>query len=169
MKTLDTGDQLDQYRIDSEIARSGMSTLYRATMLDTGKTVAIKIPHPELEADPILYDRFHREELIGQEMNHPGVVKVLPSEGRSRVYMAMEWIDGTLLRDIIKDHGKLPINRATNIAIQIAEALDHACHDFAGVDRARVVPSDQDAADLQLRVEPVAHLLDRIGQQGQTT
>jgi serine/threonine-protein kinase len=125
MKTLDTGDQLDQYLIDSEIARSGMSTLYRATILDTGKTVAIKIPHPEMEADPVLYDRFHREELIGQEMDHPGVVKVLPSEGRSRVYMAMEWIDGGLLRDIMKENGKLPVERAVNITLQIAEALDY--------------------------------------------
>ncbi len=125
MKTLDPGDQLDQYRIDSEIARSGMSTLYRAHIDNNGQTVAIKIPHPEMEADPVLYDRFHREELIGQQMDHPGVVKVLPSEGRSRVYMAMEWIEGRLLRDIIKENGKLPIERATSITLQIADALDY--------------------------------------------
>jgi eukaryotic-like serine/threonine-protein kinase len=125
MRTLDTGDTLDQYRIDSTVARRGMSTLYRATLLDTGQTVAIKIPHPEMEADPVLYDRFHREEAIGQQMDHPGVVKVLPSDGRSRVYMAMEWIDGCLLRDLLKEHGKLPIERATYIALQIAEALDY--------------------------------------------
>jgi serine/threonine protein kinase len=125
MRTLDTGDTLDHYRIDSTVARSGMSTLYRATFLDTGETVAIKIPHPEMEADPVLYDRFHREESIGQQMDHPGVVKVFSSDGRSRVYMAMEWIEGGLLRDLIKEHGKLPIERATNIALQIADALDY--------------------------------------------
>ena len=60
------GDQLDHYRIESVVARSGMASIFRATDLDTGRHVAIKVPHPEMEADPVFFDRFQREEDIGK-------------------------------------------------------------------------------------------------------
>ncbi len=125
MKTIHPGDQLDHYRIESLIARSGMASIYRATDLNTGQAVAIKIPHPEMEADPVLYDRFHREEEIGKKMDHPGVMKVLSDEDRSQVYMVMEWVDGRLLRKIIAENGKLPPERAIKIAVGICDALDY--------------------------------------------
>jgi len=126
MTPIEPGDILDNYRIDSTVARSGMSTLYKATCLTTGSTVAIKIPHPEMEADPVLFDRFHREESIGQTMDHPGVVKVFSGTDRSRVYMAMEWVEGRLLRTLLSEHqGKLPTPRAVHIILQICEALDY--------------------------------------------
>src|SRR5271168_2116495 len=98
MTALHAGDQLDHYRIEALAARSGMASIYRATDLNNGRTVAIKIPHPEVESDPALFDRFRREEEIGKLMDHSGVMKVL-SEGRSdndrsQVYMVMEWVDG---------------------------------------------------------------------------
>ena len=52
MSSLQPGDQLDHYRIDSLVARSGMASIYRATDLHTGRAVAIKLPHQEMEADP---------------------------------------------------------------------------------------------------------------------
>jgi eukaryotic-like serine/threonine-protein kinase len=54
MSQLEPGDALDHYRIDAVVARSGMSTLYRATDLRNGRQVALKVPHPEMESDPIL-------------------------------------------------------------------------------------------------------------------
>ena len=99
MTTLEAGDTLDHYRLEAEVARSGMSTLYRATDLRNGRQVAIKVPHPEMEADPVLLERFRREEEIGQELDHPGVVKTFDGEERSRRYMVIEWVDGRLLRD----------------------------------------------------------------------
>ena len=77
MTILETGDTLDHYRLDATVAHSGMSTLYRATDLRDDRQVAIKVPHPEMEANPILVERFKREQEIGQELNHPGVVKTL--------------------------------------------------------------------------------------------
>src|SRR5580692_5360835 len=62
MTKLEAGDTLDHYRLDREVARSGMSTLFRATDLRTGQQVAVKVPHPEMEADPIPLERFRREE-----------------------------------------------------------------------------------------------------------
>src|SRR3984893_4850511 len=99
MNQIHPGDQLDHYRIDSLVARSGMASIYRATDLDTGRTVAIKIPHPEMEADPQLFDRFKREQEIGEKLDHPGVMKVLKDDHRSRIYMVMEWVDGELMRN----------------------------------------------------------------------
>ncbi len=118
------GEQLDNYRIESLIARSGMASIYRGTDLRTGRAVAIKIPHPEMESDPVLFDRFRREESIGKSLDHPGVMKVFTGDERSKVYMVMEWVDGRLLREILSQ-GKLPTERAVKIAINIADALQH--------------------------------------------
>src|SRR5947209_9764565 len=119
MTALHTGDQLDHYRIDALVARSGMASIFRATDLRSGKSVALKIPHPEVESDPVFYDRFHREQDIGTKLDHPGVMKVLANDGRSQVYMAMEWVDGRLLREILREQGKLPHERAVSIALGI--------------------------------------------------
>ncbi len=123
MTPVQTGDQLDHYSIDALVARSGMASIYRGTDLLTGRPVAIKIPHPEMESDPVLFDRFHREEEIGKTLDHPGVIKVLTDQDRSQVYMVMEWVEGRLLRQILNDQGKLPAERAVRIAIRICEAL----------------------------------------------
>ena len=58
MTSVHTDEQLDHYRIDQLIARSGMASIFRATDLRNGRQVAIKMPHPEMESDPLLYDRF---------------------------------------------------------------------------------------------------------------
>src|ERR1700741_97071 len=99
--TLEPGDMLDHYRIDARVARSGMATLYRATDVKDGRPVALKVPHPEMEADPVLVERFKREEEIGQMLDHPGVVKTFDGEERSRLYMVLEWVEGKLLRTIL--------------------------------------------------------------------
>jgi len=125
MTSLHTGDLLDHYRIEGVAARSGMASIFRATDLNTGRQVAIKVPHPEMEADPVLYDRFHREAEIGAKLDHPGVMKVFAEDGRSDVYMVMEWVDGRLLRSILSDAGKLPPERAVPLTLAIADALDY--------------------------------------------
>jgi serine/threonine-protein kinase len=125
MTILEAGDSLDHYRLDATVAHSGMSTLYRATDLKNGMQVAIKVPHDEMEADPILVERFKREQQIGQEMDHPGIVKTFEPEERSRVYMVIEWVDGVLLRKILNHDGPLPIERAVAITLSICDALDY--------------------------------------------
>jgi eukaryotic-like serine/threonine-protein kinase len=125
MTGLHAGEQLDHYRIDELIARSGMSSIFRATDIRTGRTVAIKVPHPEMEADAALYDRFQREAKIGEMLDHPGVIKVFADENRSCVYMVMEWVDGQLLRHAMREKGKLSQDRAIRIAIAICDVLDY--------------------------------------------
>ncbi|MGD0832333.1 MAG: serine/threonine-protein kinase [Terracidiphilus sp.] len=125
MTTLEAGDLLDHYRIDATVAHSGMSTLYRATNLKNGRQVAIKVPHAEMESDPILIERFKREQQIGQELDHPGIVKTYDGEQRSQLYMVIEWVDGKLLRSILSQSGSLPIDRAVSLTLAICDALDY--------------------------------------------
>jgi serine/threonine-protein kinase len=122
--TLEAGSQLDSYRIEEPIARSGMATTYRATDLRNNRQVALKIPHPDLEADPILFDRFKREGAIGERLNHPKIMRVFGDEKRSRVYIVMEWCEGRLLRQILSE-GRMPQERAIRIALGILEALEY--------------------------------------------
>jgi len=125
MPPLHPGDQLDHYRIDSLVARSGMASIFRGTDLKNGRQVAIKIPHPEVESDPALFDRFQREEEIGKTLDHPGVMKVFADENRSQVYMVMEWVEGRLLRKILDEQPKLASERAVRLALRILDALGY--------------------------------------------
>jgi serine/threonine-protein kinase len=102
-----------------------MATIFRAVDMRDGRTVAIKVPHPEAECDPVFFDRFQREILIGRKLNHPGAVKTLNHGDGSRLYMVMEWVDGRLLRQAMADEGRLTIERSLRIALAICEALDH--------------------------------------------
>jgi serine/threonine-protein kinase len=122
---LHPGAMLDQYRIDSIVATSGMATIYRATDLATDRVVAIKLPHFEMESDPVFYDRFQREEAIGATLNHPGIIRVFPQTNRSRLYMVLEWVGGRLLRQVMNEEGKLPSERAVRIVLEICNALDY--------------------------------------------
>ncbi len=125
MSEFHPGDHLDHYRIERLVARSGMASIFRATDERDGRPVAIKLPHPEMEADPILFDRFEREGEIGKKLDHPGVVKVLNDEERSRRYMVLEWVDGRLLRQILNEQKKFPPERAIKITLGLCDALDY--------------------------------------------
>jgi serine/threonine-protein kinase len=118
------GDTLDHFLLDELVATSGMATVFRAHDLTTGQQVAIKIPHPEVEGDPTLWERFHREEEIGTRIDHPSVMKVFPTPERTQVYIAMEWLDGRLLRSILNEEKKLLPERAAAIAIAVCNALE---------------------------------------------
>lgn len=130
MTPLGPGDTLDHYRLEAVVAHSGMSTLFRATDLNTGQPVAVKVPHAEMEADPVLLERFKREQQIGQELDHPGIVKTFNGEERSRLYMVIEWVDGRLLRTVLNEDGlegvrSLPLERAVILTLGICDALDY--------------------------------------------
>jgi serine/threonine-protein kinase len=121
----EAGAQLDYYRIEAPVARSGMASIYRAVDTRDQRTVALKIPHPDMEADPILFDRFQRETGIGEKLEHPKVMRVYGGEKRSRIYMVMEWCEGRLLREILDESGPLSQDRAIRIAVEVLDGLDY--------------------------------------------
>jgi serine/threonine protein kinase len=125
MTPLDAGDHLDEYQLDSLVASSGMASIFRATDLRDGAAVAIKVPHPEAEMDPIFHERFRREIKIGTQLQHHSIRKIFPDDGQSRLYMAMEWLDGDLLRQVLATEGRFSIQRAVWIAMEILVALDY--------------------------------------------
>src|SRR5260370_1979195 len=118
MNEIKIGDQLDHYRVDALVATSSHASIFRGVDLKNGAVVAIKAPHIELELDPVFYERFRREQEIGQKLNHPRVMKVLPSEHHSRDYIVIERIAVCSLLDI-PSNGTLPHTRSTKIAIAI--------------------------------------------------
>ncbi len=123
--SLRAGDQIDHYLVEGVAARSGMASIFRATDLRSGQPVAIKVPHPEMENDPVFLARFEREAEIGSSLDHPGVMKVFAEEDRGGLYMAMEWVEGRELRKYLMQRGKLSAERAISITIGLCNALEH--------------------------------------------
>ena len=123
MRELTAGDVLDQYRLGELLARSGMASIFKATDTESGAPVALKIPHMQFESDVVFFERFKREESIGQKLDHPHIVKVLKPRVKSRMYLAMEYVEGKSLRAIMQSTGMLPAEEALDIAQQVGEAL----------------------------------------------
>jgi eukaryotic-like serine/threonine-protein kinase len=103
--------QLDHYQIEGLVARGGMASVFRATDLRSGKTVALKVPHSEGDV-----------RVPETEFDHPGVVRVLES---CPAFVAMEWVEGWTLRSVLDTEGRLGTERAFRIAISICEALEY--------------------------------------------
>jgi serine/threonine protein kinase len=151
--TLHPGDRLDDYELEEVVATSGMATVFRARDVRSGQQVAVKVPHPEVESDPTMYDRFKREEEIGTRIDHPGVMKVFANPGRTQVYMVMEWLNGRLLRQVLNEEKKLPVERAVRLTVGICEALEH-------VHVHGVVHRDLKPENIMVSADDTIHLID---------
>jgi serine/threonine protein kinase len=123
MPDLAPGETLDQYELGEIIARSGMATLVRARDSENGRTVVLKVPHLQYESDLVFHDRFLREEEIGLRLSHPSVVKILRPKTKSRVYIAMEYVQGQSLRERLAHDQRLPLDVAVDFGITIADTL----------------------------------------------
>jgi serine/threonine-protein kinase len=124
MAELSTGSRLDQYELSELLARSGMASIFKAVDLDTGRVVALKVPHLHLEGDIAFAERFKREQQIGERLEHPGIIKVFAPKGkRSRSYIAMELVEGRSLRALLKDEKPFPVERAVALTLELGEAL----------------------------------------------
>jgi len=123
MREVSVGEKLDQYQLTEVIARSGMASIFKAVDRLDGATVAIKVPYMQFESDVVFYERFRREEEIGQRLNHPYIIKVLKPQRKSRMYIAMEYVEGVSLRALLRDKRPLDTARSLDIARQLCEAL----------------------------------------------
>ena len=124
-----------RYRLEAEIGRGGMSSVYRAFDTVLERAVAIKLMHREIAADSDQLERFRREARSVAQLNHPHVVTVIdageePSpEGEPGVgapYIVLEYVDGETLKAVIRREGPLAISQAIAYAIEIARALGAA-------------------------------------------
>jgi len=123
MRELIEGDLLDQYQLGELLARSGMACIFKAVDRKSGSTVAIKVPHLQYESDVAFFERFRREEQIGQKLDHPNIVRVLSPDEKTRIYMVMEFAEGRSLRAVMRERGRLPAEEALGLIRQICTAL----------------------------------------------
>src|SRR5882757_4973784 len=124
MREVSVGENLDQYKLIEVIARSGMASIFKAIDTVDGATVAIKVPYLQFESDVVFYGRFQREEEVGRRLSHPGIIHVLAPIKKSRIYIAMEYVEGLSLRAMMRD-AILPNDKALEIARQLADTLTY--------------------------------------------
>jgi serine/threonine-protein kinase len=124
----------DRYRIDRELGRGGMATVYLAHDLRHDRPVALKILHPELAAS-LGDDRFQREIRLAARLQHPHVLTVYDSgESAGRLWFTMPFVEGESLRQRLARERQLPLEDALRIAREAAQALQYA-HDHEVVHR----------------------------------
>jgi len=122
-REVSAGERLDQFEVTELIARSGMASIFKAKDSIGGATVALKVPYMQFESDVVFYERFRREEQIGQRLDHPNIIKVLKPVRKSRMYLAMEYFEGLSMRALLRGNQPIDSTRALNFARQICDAL----------------------------------------------
>jgi serine/threonine-protein kinase len=115
-----------RYRIEREIGRGGMATVYLAADLRHRRNVALKVLEPEL-ALAVGSERFHREIEIAAQINHPHVVPLYDSgEAEGFLYYVMPFVEGESLRQRLDRERQLPVDEALTITRHVGAALEHA-------------------------------------------
>ena len=118
---------LGRYRLGDQIGQGGMSRVYRATDEKTGATVAVKVLRAELTADEEFIRRFDREAKAAEAMDHENIVKLIDvGEQDGMRFMVMEYVAGITLKQLIHEYGRLGMEHAVAIGVQICRALEHA-------------------------------------------
>lgn len=115
------------YRFTEVIGRGGMGQVWKAVRESDGATVALKLLLPE--RDPRARDttRFLREVALLKTLEHPHVIRVLDAgEDRSKPWLCLEYILGSDLSKLVRQHGRLPFRRAVRIMLQVLDALGYA-------------------------------------------
>jgi serine/threonine-protein kinase len=121
------GSELAGYRIEQLIARGGMAAVYLAEHLRLRRKVALKLLAPELAADERFQERFLRESQLAASLDHPNIVPIHDAdEAEGVLYIAMRYVEGGDLRDLLQREGPLDPGRAVRLLSQAAAGLDAA-------------------------------------------
>ncbi|MEP7214159.1 MAG: protein kinase [Acidobacteriota bacterium] len=121
----------DKYRIERELGRGGMGTVYLATHLGTERPVAVKVIAPQFMERPEFVERFRREARAAGRLRHPNVVNVTDfgfsetKDGRV-AYLVMEYLDGCTLGEILEEEKNLPVSWTLDILEQVCSAVQEA-------------------------------------------
>ncbi len=117
----------DRYELQEPIGRGGMATIYRAVDLRMGRTVAVKILREVYSSDPKFVTRFQREARAASALQHPNIIQVFDyGQSGPSYYIVMEFVEGTDLRRYLKKQGVLSVERAVEIAHDVALGLGAA-------------------------------------------
>ncbi len=124
-----SGQILDgRYRVGRRLGEGGMSYVYRAEELDTGRAVAVKILIPRLSRDPASVERLRREATIAMRLDHPNVCPILRmGETPDRlIYLVMPYLEGEPLSEHETKRGPFPAEEGVPLLIQMCLGLQHA-------------------------------------------
>ena len=121
------GDEFAGYRVRSVLGRGGMSVVYQAENLRLSSIIALKVLAPELAADDVFRARFLEESRIAASLNHPNVIPIYDMGSHDELlYIAMRYVSGTDMRQMIKKRGRILPATALFLVSQAARALDAA-------------------------------------------
>lgn len=117
----------NRYEIIEKIGGGGMALVYKASCRLLNRFVAVKILRAEFTEDEEFVKKFKRESQAAASLSHPNIVGIYDVGMEDNIYyIVMEYIKGPTLKDLIKQKGSIGVDFATNIAIQISSALEHA-------------------------------------------
>lgn len=118
---------LGKYRILEPIGQGGFATVYRAEDLSLERTVALKVLDPMWTRDPSLISRFQQEAKVTAKLFHPNIAALFEVGAvDGRYFLAMQYITGQNLRDLLQPQSLLPLDQIATIIQQVGAALDYA-------------------------------------------
>ena len=121
------GEEFAGYRLRSVLGRGGMSVVYQAENPRLGAVIALKVLAPELATDDMFRARFLEESRIAASLNHPNVIPIYDTGSYGGLlYIAMRYVSGTDLRQMLKKRGRLIPSVTLSLTAQAARALDAA-------------------------------------------
>src|SRR5215468_570664 len=122
------GDVLaDRYELEEVVGSGGMSSVYRGRDRVLDRPVALKVLHLHFVGDEEHVERFRREARAVASLSHPNIVTVIDrGDEDGRQFIVFEYVDGENLKRLIQRAGPAPVERALEIAIEIARALAYA-------------------------------------------
>ena len=121
------GSEIAGYRLEEQIGRGGMASVYRARDVQLGRNVALKVLAPVLALDEAFRQRFIRESRAAAAVDHPYIIPIFAAgESDGVLFIAMRYVQGGDVRTLIDRVGALPAGRAADIITQVAMALDAA-------------------------------------------
>jgi len=117
----------NRYEVLEQLGGGGMAIVFKGRDTLLNRLVTIKVLRPEYTTDSEFVARFRREAQAVASLSHPNIVSIYDvGQEESIQFLVMEYVDGENLKTLIKRRGLLPAEHAVSIAVQIAEALDHA-------------------------------------------
>jgi serine/threonine protein kinase len=141
-KPLAQGDLLGDFEIISVAGTGGMGIVYKAKQKSLDRDVALKVIREEIAGEPEFRQRFMREARLAASVDHPNVVTVYDVGSEDdRLFLVMQWIDGSDVKEQLQESGRFPPKRAIAIGSQIAGALD-ALHSVSGLIHRDVKPAN---------------------------